>query len=520
MSLLQTKVIMNRFTSLMSGGIMCALVLSCASHATFVNPVIKSDVPDPSVIRVDDSYYLAGTSVNATPVYPIYRSSDLVNWSQIGAIFETPPSWASGDFWAPELYHHNGKYYCYYTARAKADGISCIGVAVADSPEGPFVDHGPLVRWTNEAIDAFVYDDNGQLYVTWKAYGLDGGRPIELLGSRLSSDGLRLEGEPFTMLVDTEEIGMEGQCLFKKGGYYYMLYSTRDCCSERSDYEVYVARAKKITGPYEKYSKNPILKGDGEDVQSCGHGTMTETPDGCMFYICHSFMKGTDFYLGRQPMMQELVLTDDGWVQFKTGRTTKIKQNTPFGTYVKRQNVFHDDFSGSRLDPGWTGAIQSHRQRPVPSGGTLLLPSAAPDAAEYSSTLCRRPSTDDYNYETHMTCGGDNLCGLTYMSSAANQVVFGTERGKLVIRVLKDGQASDLYSGKYEGNDIWLKICVDDLKTLRFFYSTDGRRWKQAGDVDVDVFASVRRAHYKPGLINVGHNASDAIFHDFKMTDK
>lgn len=127
----------------------------------FFNPVIKSDVPDPSVIRAGDKYYLAGTSGNATPVYPIYRSSDLVNWSQIGAIFDMPPAWTKGEFWAPELYSHNGKYYCYYTAKAKSDGISCIGVAVADSPEGPFTDHGPLVRWTNEAIDAFVFDDNG-----------------------------------------------------------------------------------------------------------------------------------------------------------------------------------------------------------------------------------------------------------------------------------------------------------------------------------------------------------------------
>ena len=511
---------MNKLTSIISGCGVCLLMLSCASHTTFLNPVIKSDVPDPSVIRAGDKYYLAGTSGNATPVYPIYRSSDLVNWSQIGAIFDMPPAWTKGEFWAPELYSHNGKYYCYYTAKAKSDGISCIGVAVADSPEGPFTDHGPLVRWTNEAIDAFVFDDNGQLYVTWKAYGLDPGRPIELLGCRLSPDGLHLEGEPFTMLVDTEEIGMEGQCLFKKGKYYYMLYSTRDCCSDRSDYEVYVARAEKITGPYEKYQNNPILKGDGRDVQSCGHGTMTETPDGRMFYICHSFMKGTDFYLGRQPMMQEIVLTDDGWIRFKTGQTTKTKQKTPFGTSVKLQNVFYDDFSSAVLNPGWTGSIQSRRQRPMTSGGSLLLPSAAQGAGEYSSALSRRPSSADYNYETHMACGGNSLRGLAYISNAANMVVFGTERGKLVIRQVKDGHASDLFAGQYDGDDIWLGISVDDVKTLRFFYSSDGKKWQSVDDLVTNVFASVRKSYYKPGIINVGHGDSNATFYEFKMTDK
>jgi hypothetical protein len=50
-----------------------------------------------------------------------------------------------------------------------------------------------------EAIDAFIFNDNGQLYITFKAYGLDD-RPIEILGSKLSADGLKLEGEPFSLI--------------------------------------------------------------------------------------------------------------------------------------------------------------------------------------------------------------------------------------------------------------------------------------------------------------------------------
>ena len=77
------------------------------------------------------------------------------------------------------------------------------------------------------SIDAFIYDDNGQLYISWKAYGLDT-RPIELLGCKLSADGLHLDGEPFTLLVDEKGIGMEGQYHFKKGDYYYIVYAAMD----------------------------------------------------------------------------------------------------------------------------------------------------------------------------------------------------------------------------------------------------------------------------------------------------
>jgi hypothetical protein len=81
-----------------------------------------------------------------------------------------------------------------------------------------FKDHGPIVELGTEAIDAFVFDDDGQLYLTWKAYGLDQ-RPIELLEATVGC-GLRLKGGPFSLLKDDEGIGMEGQYHFRRGDYY------------------------------------------------------------------------------------------------------------------------------------------------------------------------------------------------------------------------------------------------------------------------------------------------------------
>ena len=61
-----------------------------------------------------------------------------------------------------------------------------------------------------------------------------------------------------------------------------------------------------------------------------------------------------------------------------------------------------------------------------------------------------------------------------------------------------------------------LKKCP---KTVNL-YSRNGKVWQQAGDVEVDVFASLRRGHYKPGLINAGRGASDAAFRKFMMSRK
>ena len=281
--------------------------------------VIDADAPDPSVIRVGDTYYAAATSGNKPQAYPRFRSKDLHTWEPMGYIFDKWPDWTDGSFWAPELFDLCGRTMCYYTARQKSDGTSCIGVAMADGPEGKFKDYGPLVRTTNEAIDAFVFRDGTQLYITWKAYGLDPSkRPIELLCQRLSDDGLHLQGEPFMLLRDDERQGMEGQCVFRQGDWWYILYSIRDCCSPKSDYAVSVARSHSLQGPWEKYERNPILMGetpskDGEGMQSCGHGTMVRTPSGEMYYLCHAYYFNR-YKEGRKAVLFRLNISPDGWV--------------------------------------------------------------------------------------------------------------------------------------------------------------------------------------------------------------
>ena len=192
----------------------------------FTNPVIHGDVADPSIIRIDQTYYITGTSSEWAPYYPVFTSTDLVNWQQTGHVFDEKPEWTKSSFWAPEWYQHKGKVYVYYTARKQSDNISCIGVAVADSPTGKFKDYGPVVEFGKEAIDAFILEDKGKLYISWKAYGLDN-QPIELLACKLTDDGLRLDGKPFSLLRDDERQGMEGQHWFKKDGYYYHLLRER-----------------------------------------------------------------------------------------------------------------------------------------------------------------------------------------------------------------------------------------------------------------------------------------------------
>ncbi len=478
----------------------------------FTNPIIHGDMADPSVIRIDDTYYLTATSSEWAPFYPVFSSTDLVNWKQTGHIFDKQPEWTSSSFWAPELFYHNNKVYCYYTARRKTDNVSYIGVAIADNMDSPFIDHGLLVEYGSEAIDAFVYDDEGQLYISWKAYGLDE-RPIEIIGSKLSADGLKLEGEPFTLLKDDEGIGMEGQYHFKKGDYYYIIYSPNDCCGPKSNYDVYVARSKTFKGPYEKYEGNPILRGDGIEFISCGHGTAVLTPDNRMYYICHAYLAGEGVYNGRQHILQEMVMTEDNWVGFTSGNIATVKQEMPFPNTVQKSV---EDIHGKYDFWTWNyvyanPVIDINEEKIILSGNNK-------EGYSNGTVLCIRPLSPNYEYEVKVENKNESLKGLTMYGDDQNLVSWGIKDDQLHLQMIVDGNIQLNKELSYAYTPIYLKIKVTQGCNCAFFYSHDGKEWIPENPSPTDCSKLVRWDRVaRPGLVHQGEILKPAEFSSFVL---
>lgn len=334
-----------------------------------------------------------------------------------------------------------------------------------------FVDYGPVVEWGTEAIDAFILEDNGELYISWKAYGLDS-RPIELLAARLTDDGLNLAGEPFSLLVDVDDIGMEGQHWFKNGDFYYIIYSVKSCCGPGSDYEVHVARSANLKGPYEIYQGNPILKGDGKEILSCGHGTFTETNDGRMFYLFHAYLTGKNFYAGRQGMLQEMVINKDGWPEFITGDEVKLLQLTPFaGSIQQPLSPVEDDFTSSSLASYWSWNFPYASVNTRLAVGKLYLSGSPKGNSIPGTALCVRPVVPDYTYETCVvTIGGDSFKGLTFYGDADNQLLWGIVNNKLQLKEIRDGKELILFEAETElSNPSCLKIEIKNGTLASFF---------------------------------------------------
>lgn len=457
---------------------------------TYRNPVIAGDFADPSVIRVEDTYYAAGTSSEWGPAYPIYSSKNLVDWEYVGPVFAEIPEWTMGSFWAPELFYKNGTFFCYYTARRKSDKQSYIGVATTKDLKKGFTDHGLIIEWTTEAIDAYVVEDKGKLYITWKAYGLDKGKTIELLGAELSPDGLKVTGKAFNIITankeDWEAGGAEGQCIFKTGKYWYMLYSGNSCCGSKCNYMVGVARAKKIQGPWIKYAGNPILVSD--DVWKCpGHGTVVTTPDNRYFYLHHAYSAADFTFVGRQGVLTELVWNKSTkWPVFRFGKTTPQQANSPAGTSIANYSGFNVDFSQPIPNLRWVHDVRLPKPDYTVKDGSLQIENS--NLIETGNFIGFNIKKGSYTFMVEVAPKDELMQSIVIYGDAKNELGYGVRKNTVEVWRIKDGVYETVKTQTIAaGKDITLKLQSYNGRFYEFSYEFKGEKPDAANKtVEVD----------------------------------
>ncbi len=310
---------------------------------TYSNP-LDVKFGDPYILNNGNgTYYMYGTGGGAEDGFATYSSTDLVNWKSEGQVYEgnLEDSWAVGDFWAPEVYKFNDKYYMFFSAQWENNPNDelenfKIGVAVADKPTGPFeeVSDKPLFNPGYPVIDANVFKDNdGKFYLYYSRVCYK--HPVEseiadwakergwydeieeswVYGIELKSDFSGVVGEPKLLLqppktmddknaewesrsVTSKEVNRrwtEGSFTFKKNDTYYMMYSANYFGGE--NYAVGYATASSPLGPYQKADNNPILEKNidkGGEVTGTGHNSLVFSKDSTKIYaVYHGRTKST-----------------------------------------------------------------------------------------------------------------------------------------------------------------------------------------------------------------------------------
>ena len=166
------------------------------------------------------------------------RSSDLIDWEQLGDALPDKPDWArtTQDFWAPSVITDGSTYYMYYSATPDAchhhQRGHALAVATSDNPAGPFVDMGmPLLLGAGfEFIDPHAFDDpaTGRHLLYWGS----GFQPIRV--QELGPDRMSFApgSAPIDLIWPNGEDGgfprlVEAAWVIHHGGFYYLFYSGR-----------------------------------------------------------------------------------------------------------------------------------------------------------------------------------------------------------------------------------------------------------------------------------------------------
>lgn len=487
------------------------IAFSCSSMiAAGQRPVLPGDYPDPSVIKIGDTYWASATTSNWFPAYPLLKSKDLINWQQEGFVFNKLPDWTDYYFWAPEISYENGKVYIYYSAHKKSGNL-CIGIASADKPEGPYQDHGPLLCQEAGSIDAFpMRDETGKLFLIWKEDGNSVKKPTPIWAQEMNEGRTALLGEKtelFRNELPWEGNLVEGVSMIKHGEYYYAFYAARGCCGSGCNYLVGIARSKKLLGPWEKY-QGPAM--ESADPWVCpGHGTPVQK-DGKWYFLYHAYNKSSHPYTGREGLLSEFVFNKDGWIEFvKNDSTYRAPAIQPL----------YDEFIDSNLPGHWQWSVFQPVTSELKDGELHLsaLPSVSGAylgtkifSANYSATALLR--TDKSN----------SAAGVGFIGDDKNVISMLFDDNKLTLVQLQDGKETNVVTRKLKAkNRLWIRGEVSANTMIRFYYSKDGKNYKVLNDNPVNgSFLPPWDRAVRAGVISKGAANEKAVFENFNLTSK
>jgi len=313
----------------------------CTEKKWSGNPILPEFHADPEVMYSHQTgrFYIYSTTDGAAGwggyYFTAFSSKDLVNWRHEGIILDLATSqvpWATGNAWAPcieEKQQSDGsyKYYFYYSGHDRQRDRKSIGVAVSNSPTGPFVDLGhPLVYDRPEGvrggqqIDVDVFTDpvSGKSYLYWgNGY---------MAGAELGADMVSLV--PGTTRVLTPQGGTlqdyafrEGAYVFYRQGKYYFMWSVDDTGSP--NYHVAYGTSDSPLGPITVASDPVVLIQDPDkEIYGPAHNSVLQIPGRDEWYVVYHRInkdylfprpQGPGFH--RQVCIDRMHFNSDGTIQ-------------------------------------------------------------------------------------------------------------------------------------------------------------------------------------------------------------
>lgn len=304
------------------------------------NPIIFADVPDMSMLRVGDTYYMSSTTMHMSPGVPVMKSNDLVNWKLVNYCYNTLANMDELDLnngkstygrgsWASSIRYHNGLYYV--STFAQTTGRTHI-YSTKNIEKGPWKESSFKPAYHDHSL---FFDDDGRIYLVYGAGKL---RLVELTAD---ASGVK-PGTTEQIIIENASapagtninLQAEGSQLFKIKGKYYLFNITWPRGGMRT---VVIHRADKITGPYEGRL--------GLQDLGVAQGGLIDTPQGDWYaYLFRDFGS-----VGRIPYLVP-VKWEDGWPILGDNGKVPETLNLPASKGLIPGIVASDEFTQKRVN--------------------------------------------------------------------------------------------------------------------------------------------------------------------------
>lgn len=301
------------------------------------NPILPGFHADPEILYSNKTgkYYIYSTT-DGKPgwggyKYYVYSSADLKEWKNEGVALDAKSDqivWANGNLWVPaaiEVKQKNGsyKYYLYFSARPNDNGRKQMGVAVSDSPTGPFVDLGqPLLAKNHPGcngqlidVDVFMDPVSKKPYLYW-------GNGF-MAGAELEPNMTKIKDETVTVMTPKggslrDYAYREAPYVFYRNGLYYFMWSVDD--TGAANYHVAYGTSKSPLGPIE-VAKDPIvlIQDSQHEIYGTAHNSVIQKPGTDEWYIVYHRINKD--YIHFQPGVHREVCIDK--LEFNADGTIK-----------------------------------------------------------------------------------------------------------------------------------------------------------------------------------------------------
>ncbi len=508
--------------------LLLALFMTFSSYAQKAhNPIIYADVPDMSMIRVGDTYYMSSTTMHMVPGVPIMKSKDLVNWQLVSyasanlgdvdamSLNNGKSTYGRGS-WASCLRYHKGIFYV--STFAQTTGKTYI-YSTNDIEKGSWNEISFKPSYHDHTL---FFDDDGRAYLIYGAGKLNIVELKEdLSGVKPETDHVLIENAS-APAGSNIGLGAEGSQLFKVNGKYYIVNITWPKGGMRT---VVVHRADNIKGPYEGRMAMQDL--------GVAQGGFIDTPEGSWYaYLFRDYGA-----VGRIPYLVPMKW-ENGWPVLGENGKVPEKLNLPASKGLIPGIVASDEFKrkkGERSLPlvwQWNHNPDNNLWSLTKRKGYLRLTTGRIDTTleAAKNTLTQRTFGPVCSGSTlvdvsHMKNG--DFAGLCLLQKNFGQVGVktSTEGNYIVMVSAGSGKAIEVEKVPLLKKVVYLRADCnfrEKADIAHFYYSLDGKVWKKIGEPLKMVYSLAHFMGYRFGLFNYStQNPGGYVDFDyFHISDK